>query len=281
MRFLLTNDDGYKAKGLFTLAKIMQHYGEVHVIAPKRHQSGMGMAVDLGLKKLAYKNLGSVCGVPWAYLDATPASCVKFGLNFLPDKPDFIISGINHGSNAATGACYSGTLGACQEGTLNGIPSIGVSLCDMRPDADFSAVEELFPGIFEKISANLPVRKGIYYNINFPALPVHEIKGIKVTTMGIGKWVREFREWNPSAYEKYGLTPESLGVLPVTEEEGEEFYMMTGDYVDSPENGPDADNHAIAAGYVSVTPNNVFTADNAEKERLQSAGIGTDFKKSI
>ena len=140
MRILITNDDGYQAKGIKVLAEIMKQFGEVTVIAPKSHQSGMSMAVSLGFKQIAHKDLGN----GWHYVDATPASCVKFGLNtmFLNDFPDVVVSGINHGSNASTASCYSGTLGAAAEGALNGIPAIGVSLDSLRPDADFSGVKE-------------------------------------------------------------------------------------------------------------------------------------------
>ena len=103
MRILITNDDGYQAKGIKVLAEIMKQFGEVTVIAPKHHQSGMSMAVSLGFKQIAHKDLGE----GWHYVDATPASCVKFGLNtmFLDNFPDVVVSGINHGSNAATASC--------------------------------------------------------------------------------------------------------------------------------------------------------------------------------
>ena len=149
MRILITNDDGYQAKGISVLAKIMKQFGEVTVIAPKKHQSGMSMAVSLGFKPIAHKDLGD----GWHYIDATPASCIKFGLNVLfPDNfPDVVVSGINHGSNAATASCYSGTLGAAEEAALNGIPAIGVSLDTLHPDADFSAVEKYFGDIFTRL----------------------------------------------------------------------------------------------------------------------------------
>ena len=116
MRILITNDDGYQAKGIKVLADIMKEFGEVTVIAPKTHQSGMSMAVSLGFKQIAHKDLGK----GWHYVDATPASCVKFGLNtmFLDNYPDVVVSGINHGSNASTASCYSGTLGAAEEAAL-------------------------------------------------------------------------------------------------------------------------------------------------------------------
>ncbi|MDD5892117.1 MAG: 5'/3'-nucleotidase SurE [Bacteroidales bacterium] len=137
MNILITNDDGYKAKGLEVLVEIMKEFGQVTVIAPKHHQSGMSMAVSLGFKQIAYRTFGHTNPNPfagsrhdeaiWSYVDATPASCVKFGLNtiFLDNFPDVVVSGINHGSNAATASCYSGTLGAAEEAALNGIrPSV-------------------------------------------------------------------------------------------------------------------------------------------------------------
>ena len=199
MEILVTNDDGYRAKGIKVLTEIMRQFGRVTVIAPKHHQSGMSMAASLGLKQIAYKKLsseeierdtytlprhasGEAC-IPgtdggqgttepaeWSYLDATPASCVKFGFNtcFLDRMPDVVVSGINHGSNATTASCYSGTLGAAAEAALNGVPAIGVSLETLDPDADFSAVEKYLPGIFRMLTDNKKKKKGIYYNINFP-----------------------------------------------------------------------------------------------------------------
>ena len=107
----------------------------------------------------------------WTYLDATPASCVKFGLEFKYEQrdPDLVVSGINHGTNASTAANYSATLGAAEEAAINGCKAIGVSLCDFDPDPDFSAVEALLPGIMETLLKNWPKQaKGLYYNINFP-----------------------------------------------------------------------------------------------------------------
>src|SRR5574344_1378305 len=146
MNILITNDDGYNAKGIHVLAEIMCQFGNVTVIAPKYHQSGMTMEVPLRLSQAAYKDLPEEKPGKRSYLDATPASCVKFGLNvpFLDKFPDVVVSGINHGSNAASAACYSGTLGAAAEAALNGVPAIGVSVDDNGPEADFSSVEKFF-----------------------------------------------------------------------------------------------------------------------------------------
>ena len=286
MRILITNDDGYQAKGIKVLAEIMKKFGEVTVIAPKTHQSGMSMAVSLGFKQIAHRNFGyndpnpykaskEVEGhtVEWHYVDATPASCVKFGLNtmFLGNYPDVVVSGINHGSNAATASCYSGTLGAAAEAALNGIPAIGVSLDTLHPDADFSAVEKYFGDIFQKLMAELPQKHGIYYNVNFPDIPAEEIKGVKVGNQGRGRWVREFKEWDARHYAKYGLTPEMLGQSsnPVLEE-GEDLYMMVGDFEDDSTNTPEADHLLVAEGYISVVAHNIDCTDYCETDRLNT-----------
>ena len=267
MRILITNNDGYQAKGIQVLANIMKKYGEVTVIAPKTHQSGMSMAVSLGFKQIAHKDLGN----GWHYVDATPASCVKFGLNtmFLNQFPDVVVSGINHGSNASTASCYSGTLGAAAEAALNGIPAIGVSLDDFHVDADFSAIEKYFGDIFEKLMSERTGKFGVYYNVNFPSIPAKEIKGVRVGYQGKGRWVREFQPWDVKFYEKYGLTPELLGQSsnPVLEE-GEDLYMMVGDFLDDPRNNSEADHRLVQKGYISVVAHNLDCTDYEETKRL-------------
>ena len=294
MDILITNDDGYQAKGIKILTEIMCQFGSLTVIAPKKHQSGMSMAVSLGLKQIAYKELSSEeveektwntgkasdGAVKWSYLDATPASCVKFGLNTIFEKkfPDVVVSGINHGSNATAASCYSGTLGAAQEAAVNGIPAIGVSLATLNPDADFSAVEKYFPDIFRMIMSNLPGKRGIYYNVNFPDMPVEKIRGIRIGHQGKGHWIKEFTDWNPSFYSRHGITPEMLGQesSPVCGE-GEKLYMMVGTFVDDPGNDSRADHHILENGYISVVAHNIDTTDYRETDRLGSLGFDTDF----
>ncbi len=301
MEILITNDDGYKAKGIKVLSEIMRHFGSVTVIAPKHHQSGMSMAASLGLKQIAYRQLSEeeitrdtyslpdtgskmrgadCCGIKWSYLDATPASCVKFGLNipFSDRFPDVVVSGINHGSNATTASCYSGTLGAAAEAALNGIPAIGVSLATLDPDADFSAVKKYFPGIFGMIMKNLPARKGIYYNVNFPDIPADRIRGIRTGHQGNGRWIKEFIPWDPGIYSAYGITPEMLGQSSTpSAEEGETLYMMAGEYADDPDNRQDADHWLNRQGYIAIVAHNIDTTDSEETLRMRKAGFDTDF----
>lgn len=265
MEILITNDDGYQAKGIKVLAGIMSQYGNVTVIAPKSHQSGTSMALSLGGVRIDYRKLtpaeaDSTDG-EWSWIDGTPATCVKFALNtmFMDRHPDVIVSGINHGSNASTASCYSGTLGAAQEGTVNGIPSIGISLDSLDKDADFSAVERYFPIIYEKLMADYPKRRGIYYNVNFPALPAEQIKGIRVGRMGFGRWVREFEK-----------------------KEGDELqssWVMIGEYMDDPNNPERADHHLLEQGYISIVAHQLDNTDDIETSRLQNNGFDIDFAK--
>lgn len=259
MKILLTNDDGYQAKGIRTMAEILREFGQVTAIAPKMPQSGMSMAVSMGGKPLAYKNLGEKDGVRWAYLDATPASCVKLALNtvFQEEKPDVVVSGINHGTNAASAVCYSGTLGAAAEAALCGIPAIGVSLDTSDPDADFSRVIRYFPGIFDKLLEGLPDRYGIYYNINFPKNSCQGIRGIKVATQGMGRWVKEFVRWEGSGHAG----------------PGEELYVITGEFKDDPRNPADADHRLNEEGYITVVPHKIDCTDYDEVRRLKSLNI--------
>lgn len=279
LNVLLTNDDGYKAGGIHALAGIMRQFGRITAVAPKSHQSGMSMAVSMGGKAIAYKELPSDDGVRWAYLDATPASCVKYGLDeiFWPEKPDVVVCGINHGSNAATAANYSGTLGAAEEAALNGILGIGVSLDTMSLDADFSAVEEYLPGIFRNLLASRPARKGIFYNVNFPDIPAPEIKGIRVGHQGMGHWEKEFKLWDTGLLAAKGMVPETPG-LTSRPEPGETLYMMVGDFKDdSPADDALADHHLLADGYITIVAHNIDSSDREEIERLGGLGFNVDF----
>ena len=272
MKILVCNDDGYKAAGIHVLARIMSKFGEVTVVAPKFHQSATSMAVSLGVKQLAYKDLPEERPGRWTYLDATPASCVKFGLEFRYENrdPDLVVTGINHGTNASMAANYSGTLGAAEEAAINGCKAIGVSLCDFRSDADFSAVEAILPGIIKKLLDNWPANKpGLYYNVNFPAIPRKEIKGIRAARQGGGHWIKEFEPWDES----------NLGVLNdsflwqhyrVNLEDGEKAVFMRGTFVNDDNDSATADHLLLEQGWITIVPFNAQMTDTQEFERLQN-----------
>ncbi len=280
LNILLTNDDGYRAKGLDVLTDMMRPFGRLTIVAPKRHQSGTSMAVSMGCTPIAYRQLPSD-GVDFrAYLDATPASCVKYGLDnvLVEDRPDVVVCGINHGSNAATAANYSGTLGAAEEAALNGIVGIGVSLDSFRQDADFSAVAAYFPAIFRKLMELRTDRYGIFYNVNFPDLPAEEIKGVRIAHEGRGHWEREFQPWDLGHFIRHGSFPVDGALENPPHEEGETLYMMVGDFTDdSPASDTEADHHLLAAGYVTVVAHHVDYTDYPEVERLAALGFNEDF----
>ena len=270
MKILITNDDGYKARGLEALIETMRPFGDITVVAPKYHQSGMSMAISLGFKRIAVKQIAPD---RW-YLDGTPASCVKFGIDniMVGDKrPDVVICGINHGSNAATAALYSGTLGAAQEAAVNGILGIGVSLDDFSPEGDFSAIKALLPDIFRKLCSDLPGKRGVYYNINFPKAKLEDVKGVKLAGLGRLHWEEEYQPFDPEIYAKRGLYLQDMGMSDLPEpEEGEDYYMMTGYAVESPGNDDLSDHRLLKEGYVAIVAHNIYNQDHEEYDRLKA-----------
>ncbi len=275
MNILITNDDGFESKGIAVLTKMMKKYGNVAVIAPFSAQSGMSMAVSLGAEKIAFKEIESSTFVGedglehterWAYLDATPASCVKFAMStpWLGWKPDVIVSGINHGANTSVASCYSGTLGATAEAAVNHILGIGVSLCDHNPDADFSQIEKYFPGIFEKL-VELPRHSYMtYYNVNFPSVPADEIKGVRAGYMGRGRWVKEFRSLDEAEAIAASLNGAPTG--DPSEKPAEKMYKLVGNFSSDADNSSDADHLLTDNGYVSIVPH---TIDSTDYEQLK------------
>ena len=232
MRILITNDDGYQAKGIKVLTELMKQKGNVRVIAPKTHQSGMSMAVSLGLKQIAYKEISNQPGEIWSYLDATPASCVKFGVNMIyqQEKLDVVVSGINHGSNAGINVIYSGTMGACFVGAEHGIPSIGYSIDDHSADADFSHMERYILELTRHlIEQKMPY--GVCYNIN---APVGALEGVKWTRQCRGYWTKE--------------------MIESTDEQGNKCYRLGGEFVNIEPEADDTDHWAMNNHYLSVHP---------------------------
>ena len=262
MKILISNDDGYNSKGIIALAKILRPYGDLTVVGPKTPQSGMSMAVNLDKRPLAVKRLSAEKGEQWWYLDGTPSSCIKYGLDnvLYPERPDVVVSGINHGANCGTAASYSGTVGAAAEGALAGIPAIAVSLDNISPDADFTVVEELFPPIFEALLALKPDHFGVHYNVNFPNLPAKEVKGVRIASEALLRWEREF-----------------VPVDVPDGEEGESHYVMAGSIVNVSKDEPLTDHNLVKAGYISVVPLNLMMTDNAEAAHMRGIGFDRDF----
>lgn len=271
MKILVTNDDGYRAKGIQSLVKVLREFGDLTVVAPKSHQSGMSMAVSMGLVPIAVKKISDTAGERWWYLDGTPASCVKYGIDNImhDDRPDIVFSGINHGNNMATATLYSGTLGSAMEAAVNRIPGIGVSLDNPSENADFSVVEELLPGILRKLLPLMADKYGIYYNINFPDIPASEIKGVRITRMGRGHWEREYQPYSLETFRERGIPESRFRPEAITNaESGEELIVMVGDFTDEEDNVDAANHRVMAEGYVTITPQNIDCTDEADFMRL-------------
>ncbi len=246
-KILITNDDGVKSKGIAALAELMRPYGDIIIVAPFEAQSGMSAALTIG-KPLRLTELRSEEGVAVYACSGTPADCVKMAMNQLyKTPPDLLVSGINHGSNASIASLYSGTLGAAAEGTVYGIPSIGFSLTSHNPKADFSGVQHFGKIIIDQYLKH-PVNPDIFLNINFPDVPINEIKGVRFCHQGKGQWIKEFEERR----DPYGFN----------------YYWMTGEFYNLEPENSDADHNVVANNYVSIVPHKIDTTDYNEMERL-------------
>jgi 5'-nucleotidase len=229
---LITNDDGIFAPGLRALIAVMRKMGRVIVVAPDKAMSGTGHAITVR-NPLRLHLITEEEGYLEYSCNGTPVDCVKLGEQVvLNSKPDLLVSGINHGSNASINIVYSGTMAAVLESAISGIPSIGFSLLDYSHLADFSACEPVVRLIAEQVLNNgLP--DGVCLNVNIPAVNIHEIRGIKVCRQGRSKWVEEF-DTRTDPHKK-------------------DYYWLTG-YFNHLEENEDTDQWALANNYVSVVP---------------------------
>ncbi len=227
---LVTNDDGIHAKGIHELVEVMQLFGEVVVIAPEVAMSGMSNAITAD-KPLRVHKLSEDPGLTVYKCSGTPVDCVKIAFNHLLDRtPDYVVSGINHGSNSSISVIYSGTMGAAVEGCLHGVPSIGFSLLDFSPDADFSKAKIFAARIFQAVMDNsLP--RYTCLNVN---VPTGSPKGIKLCRQASGKWVEEFDK---------RIDPHNRS-----------YYWLSGSFINFEEEAKDTDIYALEKNYVSVVP---------------------------
>lgn len=249
---LISNDDGIHAPGILNLIEAAREFGEVFVVAPDSAQSGMGHAISVGKPLRIYKE-DLANGMKGFAVTGTPADCVKIATGVLMDHaPDLILSGINHGSNASVSALYSGTLSAAREGAIQGIPSIGFSLCNYSHDADMSASRQVVTEVLKECIKH-KMDPGSLINVNIPDGSYQNIKGYKVTRMANGRWVEEFDE----------------RVDPF----GQKYYWLTGRYVRN-DHRPDTDDLALEEGYVSITPMTHDLTAYDEFSRVQNWDFG-------
>jgi 5'-nucleotidase len=160
---LLTNDDGYQAAGLRALADELKDLAEIKIVAPSWERSGAAQSLTLRQPIVCHK----VSENEWA-IDGTPADCVIVALHkLLPEKPDLVISGINHGANLGENVFYSGTVGAAREAAIHHVPGLAVSLCSKRVDSNFATAARLARQTAElMLREKLP--EEVFLNINVP-----------------------------------------------------------------------------------------------------------------
>jgi 5'-nucleotidase len=148
---LISNDDGYQAKGINSLTDMVRDMGDVLVCAPDGPRSGQSLAFSATIP-LTLTLQRKEEGVEVWSCNGTPVDCVKMALAELcPRKPDMVIGGINHGDNASVNTHYSGTMGVTLEGCMKYIPSVAFSLCDFNPDAEFEPLRPMIQSITAKI----------------------------------------------------------------------------------------------------------------------------------
>jgi 5'-nucleotidase len=262
MKLLISNDDGIFALGIKTLADTLALAGhEVIVVCPDRERSATGHGLTLHDPIRAEEVTGIFHHTVRAWsCSGTPADCVKLALGALLDGfPDFVLSGINHGANLGTDVLYSGTVSAAMEGTIEGIPSIALSLTsftsqEFQPAANFA--KDLIAHL-----ENQPISESLLLNVNIPPVPAAEIAGVKITRQGIRRYFDTFQK---------RLDPR-----------GKTYYWLSGEVVqdlDQPEHlhlppEIETDVRAIKRNYITIVPLQFNLTSPAGVFSLKDAGI--------
>lgn len=226
---LVSNDDGIFSAGIKALAEVADEFGDVEIVAPDRQQSAVGHAITVStpLRSRSFRIDNRFNGQA---VSGTPADSVKLAHNqLLKRKPDLVVSGINHGSNAGINILYSGTVSAATEGTILGYPSIAFSCTDFGEDVDLSGCQDAARKVIGYV-LNHGLPPGVTLNLNAPSGP---LKGIKWARQANSRYVEEFEG---------RIDPNNRS-----------YYWMTGKFQLLDEDGNN-DISMIEAGYASLTP---------------------------
>ncbi len=267
MRVLLTNDDGIQAQGLHALrsALLAQPRLHVHVIAPDTNRSATARSITtrspLWVEEVSFEDGGTGFAT-----DGTPVDCVRFAdLGLLGERPELIVSGINHGSNLGDDITYSGTVAAALEGIVLGIPAIAISQQSAAREMDFRLGRSFDFSVAAALAAEIvgrladePLPASTLINVNCPS---GEPSGIEVTRLGKRLYNDEMR-----------LVEEGTG--------GRRRYEIYG-FEPSFEDEPGTDLTAVARGRVSITPVHFDLTDRSGLERLQSWDVDAMLRASV
>lgn len=249
---LISNDDGYLAKGINCLVEMLSDLGDIIVCAPEDARSGFSCAFS-ATAPLRLQCRAQRPGVEIWSCTGTPVDCVKMALaEIVPRTPDLVIGGINHGDNASVNAHYSGTMGVALEGCMKYIPSVAFSLCDHREDADFEPLRPLIHEIIQRVlHEGLPL--GVCLNVNFPLLEESGYKGVRVCRMAKGTWGQEVTKCHhPRGYD---------------------YWWMVGSYTNDEPEAEDTDNWALTHGYVAITPTQIDITAYQAMDKIKSWGL--------
>jgi len=242
LRILLSNDDGYQADGLATLALSLRELAELVIVAPDRNQSGASHSLTLDRPLRVGKTRDGIY-----FVNGTPTDCVHLALTGLFDNdPDMVIAGINHGANLGDDTLYSGTVAAAAEGRFLGLPAIAVSLVGDEP-RHFDTAGRAIRDIVGRLNDH-PLPQDTTLNVNVPDVPYDDLRGFKATRLGYrhrAEPVVESRD--PKGRLLYWVGPPGAGQ----------------------DAGPGTDFHAVENGYVSVTP---MRFDLTQRSALEHLG---------
>lgn len=236
-QILISNDDGVNAEGIKVIAKVMQAYGHVTVVAPDRERSGHSHSITTKLPLRASK-LSEESNLSVYSLDGTPVDCIKWALERLysDSYPDIVISGINKGANVGQDIFYSGTIGAAREASLYGIPAISISAGrDKNEKVDFAWIEASIEALMPKL-LNIDIPQNHILNVNIPSVLPSEVKGVKVVEMDIAHKRFDFKDY--------------------ADTKGHPVYWMNSLYQTST-GSTQSDHFYVKEGYVTVSPINV------------------------
>lgn len=250
LHILISNDDGIDAPGIFALTQEVRKIARVTVVAPDKQQSAVGHAITMNypLRAIPFRKNNKFFGYA---VEGTPADAVKLGVRFLlKQKPDLLLSGINHGSNTAINIIYSGTVSAATEGTILGIPSVAISLTTYE-EADFSFSARLAAKL-ALIVAERGLPEGTLLNVNVPAIPEQEVRGVRLTKQGTSKWDDTFDVRRDPANREYFWLK---GKLNVTDTD------------------PESDQIAVQSGFVSITPIHYDLTDRRMLKEMKDWGL--------
>lgn len=243
MHILLSNDDGYFAPGIVSLAEVLAPLGDVTIVAPERDRSGSSNSLTLDRPLTVRRAQGQTY-----FVNGTPTDCVHLAVTGLLDQlPDLVISGINHGANMGDDTIYSGTVAAATEGFLLGIPSIAISLV-AEGGNHFSTAGRVAVDLVKRFR-DRGFDQPVLLNVNVPDVEYGMLRGLQVTRLG----------------RRHKAEP----VVKSSTPRGETVYWI-GAAGGAQDAGEGTDFHAVARSFVSVTPLQVDLTRYAQMEPVET-----------